>query len=404
MNPDACRQCPRNFAGSQNQPPNICDAGYYCNEAAVCAPCVGNQFCGKTCRPCMGATPYCVPSPTDPEDATCVQCRDTPDCPIGQFCISNVCTTPNLCCPETPHQVTPDPSRPTIKVCSQCAVDADCGAGRHCDKLNARCVDQIPDCNSDNKCGKDCVDCKAVSGNRPYCLNGQVCVQCRTDFDCGSGQYCLSGDCTPCLADRHCGPGCQSCGRTLSLGMDGASAVAKPSDKPFCYSPDSTVGSASCVRCVKDSDCGAGGQCDQGTHECTNKCSVTCPEGKLCDGSRCVDCYNAAQCPCGACDLSTGTCSAICNDNSDCMGNQCCTRDDNGDRKCRPGRCAGTAGGALCGCSIGTVGAGIADNNTLDENGVELSRSRGGALAALALLLCGVALRRRFAPSARSAR
>jgi len=393
MAADQCRQCPRNFANAPNQPTNICDPGYFCNEAAVCSPCVGNQFCGKSCQPCQAPTPYCIPSPVDPMDATCVQCRDTPDCAVGQLCVGNICVTPNQCCPETPRLISPDATRPTLRVCSQCATDADCEEGSKCDLVNARCVDKIPDCNSDDKCGKDCVDCKTVSGNRPHCLNGQVCVQCRNDFECDSGKYCLSGDCVPCLTDRHCGPTCKSCGRSLVLSPDGKTALAQVSDKPFCLHADNTVGNAVCVRCTQDSDCGEGGRCDPGTHDCVNKCAEDCSkDGKLCDGSRCVDCYNSAQCPCGVCDLSTGTCSEICQNNSDCMGNQCCIRTTG---KCQPGRCAGTAGGALCGCSVAAVAPPIADNNTLSQDGVAVGSSRGVLVAALAML-AALAFRRRL--------
>lgn len=391
-----CQQCPRNYADVMGQTPanTGCEPSYYCNAAALCAPCNGDNFCGKTCSPCGGGTPYCVPVGTD--DAVCVQCRDTPDCPTGQVCLSNVCTTPNLCCPDRPFLIEPDMNRPGIKACSPCRNHDDCGGTLKCDRLNARCIEAIPEHNTDESCGKNSTNCKNVEGNRPYCLNGDVCVECRNDLECAAGKYCRSGDCLPCLADRKCGKRCGSCGRELTLGTDGVSAEPKVTDTPFCYSPDDTVEKASCVRCVKDSDCGTGGTCDKALHECVNKCTASCPEGQFCDGNRCVQCYTNSQCPCGQCDISTGTCTGICTNNDDCAGNQCCTTNSEGARKCQPGRCAGVAGGALCGCSITNPAPANITNNTIHEPGTDLTHSRGILLATVAALLCALALRRRL--------
>jgi outer membrane exchange protein TraA len=57
-NLNQCAQCQRQFV---NQPGNNgCDAGYHCNEAALCAPCDSDSFCGASCSPCGGATPTCI--------------------------------------------------------------------------------------------------------------------------------------------------------------------------------------------------------------------------------------------------------------------------------------------------------------------------------------------------------
>jgi hypothetical protein len=81
--------------------------------------------------------------------------------------------------------------------------------------------------------------------------------------------------------------------------------------------------------------------------------------------------------------------------NEDCDGNQCCTLAPEGVRKCELGRCAGTAGGALCGCAIAAIGSVQVDNNTLDAQGSNLGRSRSLFGAVVAMLLCAVWLRRR---------
>lgn len=228
--------------------------------------------------------------------------------------------------------------------------------------------------------------------NRPHCLNGQSCVECRGDAECKSGRYCESGTCRDCVQDRHCGPRCRSCGVNLVLTPDGASVIEVRTDTPICHSLDGTAEKAICVRCVADSDCGDNGQCDPATHECTNKCDPPCEAGLRCHGGRCVECYNSSQCLCGACDIAAGTCTEACHNNADCMGNQCCIRTTG---KCQPGRCSGTAGGALCDCAMAGPQGSSLNTAALLPADVEVL-SLGGPAALLAVALCALGLRRRL--------
>ena len=357
--PAMCQQCPREYANQKNQK-GICPAGLFCNEAAVCSPCVGDQFCGKSCNPCEDPSPYCVPDPASGgTDSICVQCREDPDCKVpGQKCIAGRCVSPCLCCPGAQYCVPTDPKQPTARNCSECRTDSDCG-GRKCDLLNGHCVDKVADCNSDDRCGANCSDCSAISnGVRPHCMDGKVCVQCRFDVDCASqpGTYCRSGDCVPCTHDRHCGPSCLGCGTNLSVAPDGTTIVATTSDKPFCIAPNGQAQGATCVRCLTNDNCGPGGECNPVTHECNNPCTVTCEAGKVCNGSVCQQCITSAQCPCGQC--IGGVCTANCGDSTDCASNQCCTQESstctNG--RCKPGLTA-HGGGLCCSTAGGTVGA-----------------------------------------------
>ena len=87
-----CTQCNREFV---NQVPQAdCLAAYYCNEAALCAPCDTNRFCGSTCAPCGGQTPYCDSTSETPQ---CVACRTDADCANGGTCDATTKT-----CSESP--------------------------------------------------------------------------------------------------------------------------------------------------------------------------------------------------------------------------------------------------------------------------------------------------------------
>jgi outer membrane exchange protein TraA len=359
--PSRCAQCDRQFA---NLPGNGgCGPGLYCNEAALCAPCNSSLFCGPSCSPCGGNTPFCV---NLNGQSTCVQCLSDSDCMGGHKCdqasLNCVhCDTRESCagascnCCSGPASLKCEPlTMGGTPLCVECASDGECGKGLVCDTVNGRCVQQLAPCIADQRCGDNCVDCTKTGGvspdgttapRRPFCLDGLVCVECRADTDCAAGSFCISGECAPCAVDRRCGPRCGSCG----------------GDTPFCLS-DGSAANARCVRCRNDADCVAG-RCDPKSHQCGSSCAMTCAAGLHCDGARCVECYADTHCPCasattpfGACDLESGTCTDHCTDSSGCLPGEHCTKLDH---VCTPGRVApGTdpEGGAFCNCLNSSIG------------------------------------------------
>ncbi|MDI1442612.1 outer membrane exchange protein TraA family protein [Polyangium sp. 6x1] len=82
-----CKQCERQFVNQAGS--NGCDAGQYCNEAALCAPCDTNELCGPSCAPCGGDTPFCV---NLNGNLQCGGCRTDADCPSGATCDPNTKT------------------------------------------------------------------------------------------------------------------------------------------------------------------------------------------------------------------------------------------------------------------------------------------------------------------------
>lgn len=423
--PAQCKQCNRSFANAPGNGDCGTGSGYYCNGAALCAPCDTSRVCGPSCSPCGQSTPNCVNvngtytcvecaddsqcpnGRCDPLTNTCKGCLKNEDCPTGQ-CTNNTCTgcnddtdcaagqvcdVPNATCVECNRDEDCPPDEvcaPELKQCRECNQNADCergkscsnhqcvtcttdescagnscnccpsgtqcaaptpGAspscvectndtqcadGKTCDTANGRCVDSVAECNTSDRCGPDCVKCPT---DRPLCLDGQVCVQCRNDLECGAGQFCLSGECSSCTTDRHCGTRCTACG---GIGDD-------RKDTPFCLT-DGTPAGSSCVGCRTDADCG-GGQCDPATHTCVaTGCEENCAEtGQVCNGSACVECFADAHCPCGgSCDVEAGLCTASCEDSGDCLGVQHCAAPD---QVCERGRrMPGTTpqGGSFC--------------------------------------------------------
>jgi outer membrane exchange protein TraA len=89
-----CQQCDRQFINQAGN--NGCVPGHYCNEAALCAPCDTAIFCGPTCAPCGGDTPFCVNNNGQNE---CASCRDDSDCQAGFECdpLSHTCNACEDC-------------------------------------------------------------------------------------------------------------------------------------------------------------------------------------------------------------------------------------------------------------------------------------------------------------------
>lgn len=401
----ACQQCPDSYRDKDRimGSPYPCADAYFCNAATVCAPCVEDRHCGTECRTCGVKTPRCKSDPADPcnpAKANCCECVSNKDCAAGQICADNCQCVAPPCCPGY-FSVYPDKvNDPNYRLCSPCQTDADCqakGLGSICDLKNARCTDKAaPDCPTpvDEHCGAACnINCRTQTPGRPYCLNNQVCVACRRDADCSAGNFCLSGTCTPCTEDRHCGPSCQRCGTSLVIDNGAAEPRSQPTATPFCIvDKDKNVANAYCAQCRSDSDCGDGHTCSGGTCSPVTACDPACQPGEICFGNKCVQCFADSQCPCGSC--IDGKCSDKCATNQDCEGNQCCQKTTGA---CVSGRCGGTAGGALCGCSLAASPASPnLEPEPFEPLSSEGARSRGLMLAGLTALLCGLALRRRM--------
>jgi outer membrane exchange protein TraA len=383
-----CEQCNRQFANAPGH--GGCGTGYYCNGAALCAPCDSSLFCGDTCSPCGPSTPLCInrngsftcvqcsedsqcPNgrcdletnqcrgcKTDAHcpkgefcgtDNECHECTTNEHCPRGEVCADNVCQpcstndscagTSCNCCPGGLKCAPPAPgASPT---CVECTSDADCSEGRKCDIANGRCVEKVAECNTSERCGDQCVKCPS---DRPYCLDGQVCVACRSDLECGDGRFCLSGECASCTTDKRCGARCEAC----------------PGEAPFCLTDGTTAGS-SCVGCRENADCGPGGTCDPTTRTCaTTTCSVSCAEGTVCYGNACVGCFADAHCPCGGtCDTALNVCTTSCDNSNDCLGVQHCSAST---QQCERGRRKpGTepqGGSFCCGTTADSTPGGLA--------------------------------------------
>ena len=122
------------------------------------------------CPACEGPTPYSL------ADGTCVQCRDSWDCPTQQECDGELHQCVDAMCDG--GMVFCDDRR----FCMQCCVDADCarfaGTTGKC-QVDGTCEGYVP-------CGGLCTP------ESPACVwqdGAEVCAQCRIDGDCEAAGY-----------------------------------------------------------------------------------------------------------------------------------------------------------------------------------------------------------------------
>ncbi len=393
-----CQQCNRQDANTAGN--NGCGSAYYCNKAALCAPCESSLFCGDTCSPCGPSTPLCIKRN---EKYTCVQCSEDSQCPNGRCDLTTNqcrgcnddgdCRSEGKVCDLSQNECVvcnTDSNCPKGQVCSadhtckECVTDAHCPRGQFCaDNTCQTCGTQDSCAGTSCNCCPGGLKCASpVPGASPTCVectadadcaDGKTCdiangrcvekvAECNTSERCGeqcvkcpsNRPFCLDGQvCVECRSDLECGDGkfCLS-GECASCTTDkrcGSRCEACTADAPFCLT-DGTAQGSSCAGCLQDADCGPGGTCDPTTRTCgTSTCSVSCAEGQVCYGDSCVECFADAHCPCGGtCDTATNTCTTSCDASDDCLGVQHCSA---ATQQCERGRRKpGTEpqGGAFC--------------------------------------------------------
>jgi outer membrane exchange protein TraA len=360
-NIDQCKQCDRQFVGQLGN--NGCDMGYYCNEAALCAPCDSAIYCGPSCSPCGGMTPFCININAqmqcgqcrtdtdckqgfscDPVTHVCNQCNVDADCTRGHECVAHVCkwcaetdkcagNSCNCCpignngkqmqCALTPAEQgmsgmgAPDggaAAEGPPPECVECLTNTDCTEGGVCDPNIGQCVPQMNPHESPDCCGPNCLNCNTPT---PTChVDGDPCMQgadcCSTNCVTLQGvstcqpMLCLPGPygtaCADCRNDMECSDGsyCRE-GNCSTCNVDRRCGTRCEScGGDTPFCNGATLAKdAACVRCTQDAQC-AGGTCDMGTSTCTSSCQMSCaPATPFCDGTDCVECYADTQCPCG---------------------------------------------------------------------------------------------------------
>ena len=141
---------------------------------------------------------------------------------------------------------------------------------------------------------------------------------CRSDSNCGNGQYCCK---RPYPVDNVCRSNC--IGESCILDSNCATGESCCGGPGKCNT--SCVGKA----CSYDSDCATGETCCKGT----NKCATSCV-GASCSYD--FDCATGETCCDGTDKCATSCIGASCSTDFDCATGECC----DSDKKCKSGSCS----------------------------------------------------------------
>lgn len=337
-----------------------CSTGCCDPVSHVCQPGTSSSDCGQpitVCASCGGSTPICLPT------RTC-GCTQASDCPGGQACVNNVCTTAcdsahpcNAgCCSAasggTCQTGTQASACGTSGVCANCtsnstnlacvagqcgcAVGTDCAPGTACNLGTHQC-DTTGTCagiNTYSACNGGCCDVGGTNHCQPGITNalcgttGGACVGCSNGTPtCAAGicvdncnapgnGVCSGGFCCSSLSSGHCVAGlsqtscgysgtCMNCLVGMGPGSGFKCETFSPSGPWFCG-------------CDTQTDCPAanpgtgmpGLACGTQAHVCQVNCNVS--GATSCNGG-CCSSATSGLCLVGtannACGVSGGTCN-----------------------------------------------------------------------------------------------
>lgn len=324
---------------------NECAQGTRC-KGGQCLPCDEDDRCGPKCAPCGGSKPRCFKS-------ACAECSRHEHCAAGKFCSDKgVCTpcTNDLHCGPT-CITCPEGLSCNGQTCITCKTDPECGSGKWCD--GGKCKD----CNTNDHCGAKCATCTGTA--LPHCnASGSSCGECGNDNHCPAGKYCSEADtCTACTTPDHCGPLCAKCVGTAMPYCD-PSGCAECLNSTQC--PKSRRCSAgTCVQCNTDDFCGENCTKCQGTPTpyCNDagtacvQCRATahCPSGNWCKDGKCTPCNTADHCgqACTTCSGNTPYCNGAGPTCVQCTDNLHCGQGSG--KYCNAGSCVPCTTDAYCG-------------------------------------------------------
>ncbi|MFO0747661.1 MAG: Dickkopf N-terminal cysteine-rich domain-containing protein [Myxococcota bacterium] len=310
--------------------PLPCDANGACPDGMACG-CGGRPgdpstdvACFPQCRP---VEPQCCKDSDCGDGSQCVDgacqawyCGNGADtCPDGYECTST-CPVPT---PANGLVVCLSVCTPKAQACSS---DCDCSPDQACLAGECTVANRINECYPNGclddswcapgeLCALACPGCAAGSTNCPPCQG--FCVaqpECKSDADCGDGQYCVLDSYTetcPC-ADGSCDAPCAvvSAGYCAAKPPTGCAADSDCKDGQTChmYYPP-------CAACPVDDagkpigpcpNCGPYGVCEDVTPPDPGTCKsdVDCATGEHCDLSVCpmfIPCLPDGSGGCGGC-------------------------------------------------------------------------------------------------------
>ncbi|MFP4597601.1 MAG: hypothetical protein ACLFVJ_05075 [Persicimonas sp.] len=263
-------------------------ANYECVEDGDCA---AGEACTRTGR-CIAAD-ICTEDGDCDDDQICLEescvegCRYTSDCEGTDVCVENSCEA------------------------RKCSTDEDCGDARHCDR--GLCKDDPVQCEGVTASAVEACDPDGEIADGYDCMNFGSGNMCYLQCDQASGDnLCLDDEYDICPAGSFCAQVTQA-GDSVCF----ASQCGHPGDTESCQDlvdaePDEFENGVNCVPYHSDSR----------TFGCV-------PAGVLEEGEACGE-FIDEECGEGLSCGIQGVCKPVCDEDSDCTGDDRCIADDTG--------------------------------------------------------------------------
>jgi Cys-rich repeat protein len=296
-----------------------CALDHICSDDRCVLGCEGNADCdqanGEGCDLRAGSPGTCV-----------VTCSSNADCDLGSNCDGTTCV---FGCAGS------DERCPNHDVCvgetcrPECQQSSDCNNGETCVVAEGACE---PGCQTNDDCGGITRVCDAAAGTVG------TCVECDVDDDCGqNGQGNANATCDAHLCRITCDPS-QLNGRCIGAGSaiggvcdpsddlcveclsDGDCGTGQTCDAASRSCVAAAGGSTLCQGCNSDDECGAGNLCIARTaggvldneRVCGLDCSASaCPQGFACNLIERQNAVIGAQCQPSNSALDNETCAAF---------------------------------------------------------------------------------------------
>ena len=307
-----------------------CNSGFYCGYGDPTLPqiqlCVAVLSIGNTCdRNEMCQSAIC-------SGGYCSECTKDDQCSSDQYCElkgakENRCFAKKIIGTECGGDAECTSSHCSNRKCVQCLSDSDCSSGQFC-KLANPAADDYQLCASPAANGAQCfVDGECTSS---HCINN-ICGECAMDSQCATGEFCNT--------ERSSGTRCDA-KKTNGVRCGGSNEC----ENGHCS--DRTCGD-----CSSDSDCNSNLYCGYGDPTlpqiqlCVAVLSIgnTCDRNEMCQsaicsGGYCSECIKDDQCSSDQyCELKgakENRCFAKKIIGTECGGDAECTSSHCSNRKC----------------------------------------------------------------------
>lgn len=317
-------------------------------------PCSNSLGCVAATGPDGAALPIC-----DAQQAECVACLSSNDCPANNDCIQNGCV-PFTPCNNSKDCLITEVCNTTTGRCAQCLGNNDCGSSQLCE--SGQCRDFVA-CSSDKQCTPLGLLCDPAKGKCSQCLKNTDCPeiyhctpsgvagtgQCTLDV-CAQGQGACSGNAKVTCNAAGSGFGAPvACPAQTTCVAPGG----KPECKPWVCTPGTACDGDKAVVCSEDGlqvveavDCAAEGKkCAAGACLTT----VCAPGQAFCDGNTVKLCNSTGtgSATMTSCAAGTACENAVCKKLVCTPGAAGCLSQQ--PAICNPSGTGLTASGATCG-------------------------------------------------------